>query len=68
MITLNKRPEPLRAIPGNSTRMRMRQDDRSGVALQGFFDDFSRVHGRTAEAAAEELDEFDQPMPAVQEE
>jgi hypothetical protein len=48
--------------------MRMRQDDRSGVALQGFFDDFSRVHGRTAEAAAEELDEFDQPMPAVQEE
>jgi hypothetical protein len=42
------------------------QDDRGGVVLEGFLDDFAGMYGRTVDGAAEDVLAGDQAMAGVE--
>lgn len=44
----------------------MCQDDRGGVVLEGFLDDFAGMYGRTVDGAAEDVLAGDQAMAGVE--
>ena len=52
---------------GDAARVRVGKDDRGGVPLQGFLDDFPRVDRCAVDRASEQLDEVDDPVTIVYE-